>query len=280
MSKSKGNVVTPMSLLEQYGSDAVRYWAASARPGTDTAFDEGQMRIGRKLAIKILNVSRFVLEAGAGSGGPADRRRDLARRLRPAPAARSRSTSRSLAALAVLIDEATAAFEGYDYARALERTEAFFWSFCDDYVELVKSRAYGTLGEDRARRGPPDPAPGAVGAAATAGAVPPVCHRRGLVLVGRRRERLDPPGPLADGGRAAPRPRASLDVWPAASEVLGEIRKAKTEAGRLAAGAGGLGPGDRGRRAWSLQAAEDDLREAGVIGSISWDRPTIRNRAT
>jgi valyl-tRNA synthetase len=141
MSKSKGNVVTPMDLLERYGSDAVRYWAASARPGTDTAFDEGQMKIGRKLAIKVLNVSRFVLAAGvAGAAGGAG-----------ASVAALEAVDRDLlAGLDILVAEATAAFEGYDYARALERTESFFWEFCDDYVELVKNRAYGALGDDRA----------------------------------------------------------------------------------------------------------------------------------
>ena len=127
MSKSKGNVVTPMALLEQYGSDAVRYWAANGRPGADTAFDEAQMKVGRRLVIKVLNASRFALGMGDGDEGDVTEALDLS----------------MLAGLAALVEEATSAFEGFDYARALERTESAFWAWCDDYLELVKGRAYG-----------------------------------------------------------------------------------------------------------------------------------------
>jgi valyl-tRNA synthetase len=131
MSKSVGNVVTPMPLLEQHGADALRYWAASGRPGTDTAIDEGQMKIGRRLTIKILNASKFVL-------GRLENAEVLSAQDVTTPLDRD-----VLALLAQLVADATNAFEGYDYARVLERTEAFFWSFCDNYVELVKTRAYG-----------------------------------------------------------------------------------------------------------------------------------------
>jgi valyl-tRNA synthetase len=131
MSKSVGNVVTPMPLLENHGADALRYWAASGRPGTDTAIDEAQMKIGRRLAIKVLNASKFVL--GRLEGTRATSISDVSEPL----------DLDLLALLANLIGDATKAFDEYDYARALERTEAFFWSFCDDYLELVKIRAYG-----------------------------------------------------------------------------------------------------------------------------------------
>jgi valyl-tRNA synthetase len=133
MSKSKGNVVTPMGLLEEHGSDAVRYWAASGRPGADTAFDTGQMRVGRRLAIKLLNAAKFALARTEPIGAIT------------APVDRGLVTR-----LASLVTEATSDLEEYNYTRALERTEQFFWDFCDNYLELVKARRYGDLGLDGA----------------------------------------------------------------------------------------------------------------------------------
>ncbi|PXY22046.1 valine--tRNA ligase [Prauserella flavalba] len=131
MSKSRGNVVTPMDLLERFSPDAVRYWAAGGRPGADTTFDEGQLKIGRRLATKLLNAARFVLSF-------------------PAPTGEATGTEpldqALLAALDDVVRHATAALEAFEYTSALERIERFFWFFCDDYLELVKQRAYDESG--------------------------------------------------------------------------------------------------------------------------------------
>jgi valyl-tRNA synthetase len=137
MSKSKGNVVTPLPLLEQFGADAARYWAASGRPGADTAVDDGQMKVGRRLAIKILNASKFVLGRLEGDqGGDGTSSGSIATPI----------DVDLLVQLGSVIAQATEALNTYDYTKALEVTETFFWSFCDDFVELVKVRAYATAG--------------------------------------------------------------------------------------------------------------------------------------
>jgi valyl-tRNA synthetase len=123
MSKSKGNVVTPMGLLEEHGSDAVRYWAAKGGPGVDTAFDPGQMKIGRRLAIKLLNASKFVLTKTTPTGEVTE---TIDRGM--------------LQELVEVVSSASKSFEDYDYAAALREVEGFFWRFCDDYIELTKRR--------------------------------------------------------------------------------------------------------------------------------------------
>jgi valyl-tRNA synthetase len=271
MSKSKGNVVTPMHLLEEYGADAVRYWAASGRPGTDTAFDSQQMKVGRRLAVKLLNASKFALAELPAAGDALTHPLDRA----------------LIARLAAVAADATDSFERYDYARALERAESFFWWYCDFYLELVKGRRYD--GEEAAsasvslalrlslsvfqrlfapflpfvceevwswwqegsvHRAPwPDAGElAAAGAAARAGAGEP---------------RPDgEPGPDGEVDGAA-REDVALEVT---ADVLREVRKAKSQAKRpMRAPVTRVLVRDSAERLAALALGEDDLLQAGSI---------------
>ncbi len=255
MSKSKGNVVTPMAMLDEHGSDAVRYWAASARLGTDAAFDVGQMKIGRRLAIKVLNASRFVLGLGAVEDGatvtePLDRA--------------------MLAELAAVADRATESLAGYDHTRALEATETFFWTFCDDYLELVKDRAYGGRGEEGAAS--------ARAALATALSAQLRLLAPFLPFVTEEVWSWWRPGSVHRAGwpTGAALRTSAVDgdpaVLAAAGSVLSQLRKAKSEA-KLSmradlAAAAVRGPADDVRRA---EVAAADLRATGrIAGTLTF----------
>jgi valyl-tRNA synthetase len=256
MSKSKGNVVTPIPLVEEYGPDALRYWACNGRPGVDTAVDYGIMKIGRKLAIKILNASKFALNIASEHASSTDD-------LRAVTSALDRSM---LATLADLLDDATAAFDAFDYARALERTERFFWSFCDDYVELVKGRAYGGAGADESASA----AIALRGALSTllrmfAPFMPFVTEEVWSWFESGSVHRAPWPG-------AAPLRLADAEplVFQVAAEVLATVRKAKSEQRRsLMTPVDRVVVHDTAERLAALARAEADLVEAGKIAALT-----------
>ena len=251
MSKSRGNVQVPTDLLERYGADAVRYWAACGRPGTDTAFDEQQFRIGRRLAVKLLNVSKFALRFD--DPGPGEVTETLDRSM--------------LHRLADLVTDATRALEAFDYARALERTESFFWGFADDHVELVKARAYGEYG--------PDAAASACRALRTALAVLQQLFAPFMPFVAEEvwswwhdtsvhASQWPEPEPLrAAAGDAGALPSA------VASAALGEVRRAKSEARRpLRTEVLRATVTDTTERLAVLAEVADDVRAAGRVTEL------------
>jgi valyl-tRNA synthetase len=262
MSKSKGNVVTPMHLLEEYGADAVRYWAASGRPGTDTAFDPQQMKVGRRLAVKLLNASKFALADLPGEGDALTNPLDRA----------------MIARLAAVVADATSSFEQYDYARALERVEVFFWWYCDYYLELVKGRRYDAGSSQAAREG----------AASVSRAL-----RRSLSVFQRLLAPFLPfvaeevwswwqpgsvhraswPGAeeLLDALGAAQPDTAPLEdeALGVAADVLKEVRKAKSEARRpMRAPVQRVVVHEREERLQALALGLEDLRAAGSIDLV------------
>ncbi|MGX1792023.1 valine--tRNA ligase [Microbacterium sp. NPDC055312] len=250
MSKSKGNVVTPADILDKHGSDAVRYWSASSRLGMDAAFDPQnptQVKIGRRLAIKILNAAKFVLSFPVPEGAQVTHALDAS----------------MLTALDQVVREATTAYENYDQAKALEVTEAFFWTFCDDYLELVKERAYDQTDVNQASA-----------ALALRLALSTLLRLLAPIVSFATEEAWSWfeegsihtaawPEPLGIDGDAA--------VLATASAALIGIRRAKTEAKASqktpVASATVAAPAERIE---ALRAAADDLRAVGRIAELSF----------
>jgi len=255
LSKSAGNMPDdPVTLIERHGADAVRYWSANGRPGMDMTFDEGQMKIGRRLAIKLLNASKFALGFGAPAAGT------------PITAPLDRAM---LVRLADLVDDATAAFDRFDYARALERTEAHFWSFCDDYLELVKNRAYGDDDGAASARAALHLALEAI-LKLFAPFLPYVTEevwswwRTGSIHRAAWPVAADLRAAAGDGDPA---------VLSVAADVLTEVRRAKSEAKRsMRAEVTAITVIDTPERLGALDQAAGDVRAAGVIGRLLLDK--------
>ncbi|GAA4283976.1 valine--tRNA ligase [Brevibacterium daeguense] len=255
MSKSKGNVVVPSDILAEskpgFGPDAVRYWAASAKFGADTAYDVSQMQIGRRLAMKLLNASKFALAQGVHA--------ELAGRLDQVSAPLDRAL---LASLQSTVSACEQYMADYDYAHTLRTAETFFWEFTDDYVELVKDRSYGAQGQEAQ-----------LSAHVTLATALEVLLRLFAPIMPFVTEEVWSWWQSGSVHRAAwptaeatPAPEAPADMLADVASVLGEVRRSKTEA-KISqkteiASAVLTAPG---RVIAAVREAEGDLRAAGRV---------------
>jgi valyl-tRNA synthetase len=255
MSKSTGNVVTPMGLIEQYGADAIRYWAARARLGTDTAYDESTFQVGKRLVTKLFNAAKLIVGRleGAGAGAAAE-----------APV--SPLDLAHLALLRGLVDEATGLMEAFDTAGALERAERWFWgNLCDNYLEATKARAYRADGSALATWR----LSLSVVLRLLAPFVPYITEEAWSWLRGPEggsvhRAPWPSPGEVPDGGEPA--------LFRAAAEALSLVRKRKSEANvSLRTAVGEITVTGPGEMLALLEACRDDL-----LSAASADRMEFR----
>jgi len=144
MSKSKGNVITPQTLIEEKGADVVRYWASASNLGADIAYSEELFKIGGKLITKLFNASKFVAQNFADlTSQPSTVKQDVSKNI-----INEKSDLWILSRLNQTIAKVEQEFEQFEYAKARQAVEDFFWNdFCDNYLEIVKVRSYGLNAE-------------------------------------------------------------------------------------------------------------------------------------
>ncbi|MFH0869217.1 MAG: valine--tRNA ligase, partial [archaeon] len=129
MHKSKGNTVAPQGVIQKFGADAFRYWAASSIIGEDSCYQEKELTHAQKLLIKLWNVARFV---------------ELWK-ITPKKVKQTNAVDMWIKArLCEVIKKYAENFDNYDPVTARRELEQFFWEFCDYYLEMIKHRLYGT----------------------------------------------------------------------------------------------------------------------------------------
>jgi valyl-tRNA synthetase len=156
MSKTKGNVIDPLEIIERFGTDATRFTlAAMAAPGTDIAFNESRTEGYRNFANKIWNAARFMFMN-------IDR---VAPGLRPATGSEAQSHTGVAGVEAVALEDrwilsrfnrvtigVNEALQAYRFHEAANQIYDFFWGeFCDWYIELIKPRLLEGADQESAR---------------------------------------------------------------------------------------------------------------------------------